>query len=240
MITDPIDTRFCESVIEQKRIEQAYARRHGHSRYRYSDPSHLLLVQERERKLLGILAKAGHFPFENRTVLEVGCGTGAWLRDFVRWGARPGNIWGVDLLPARIAEARELCPAGMTLQCQDATSLDVPDASFDLVLQSTVFSSILRADMKRRLAQEMRRVLRPEGLIIWYDFHVNNPWNPDVRGVGKAEIKDLFPGCDVSLQKLTLAPPIGRRVAPFSTTLYRALSCIKPLCSHYLGIISRS
>jgi ubiquinone/menaquinone biosynthesis C-methylase UbiE len=240
MITDPIDSRFCESVVEQERIEQAYARRDSHSRYRYSDPSHLLLVQERETKLLEALANTGRFSFESSTILEVGCGTGAWLRDFVRWGARPENIWGVDLLPGRIAEARELCPAGVTLQGQDATSLEVPDASFDLVLQSTVFSSILNSNMKRRLAQEMLRVLRPEGLIVWYDFHVNNPWNPDVRGVGKAEIKDLFPGCDISLQKLTLAPPIGRRVAPVSTSLYRALSCIRPLCSHYLGIISKS
>ena len=83
------------------------------------------------------------------------------------------------------------------------------------------------------------RVLRDKGLILWYDFHINNPRNPDVRGVGKREINRLFPNCKVSLQRLTLAPPIGRRVAPISTSLYKALSLIKPLCTHYLGIITK-
>jgi hypothetical protein len=34
----------------------------------------------------------------------------------------------------------------------------------------------------------MVRVLKPEGLILWYYYHVNNPSNPDVRGVKCREI----------------------------------------------------
>ena len=36
--------------------------------------------------------------------------------------------------------------------------------------------------MKQAVAEEMLRVLKPQGLILWYDYHVNNPWNKDVRG----------------------------------------------------------
>jgi ubiquinone/menaquinone biosynthesis C-methylase UbiE len=241
MATDPIDGKLNHiRAAELKRVEQAYARRRGHDRYTFSDPAYLLAVQERERKLLRLLANHGYTSLENTKVLEIGCGTGAWLRDFVRWGARPENILGVDLLPARIAQARESCPAGVTLKCQDATGLDVPDNSFDLVLQSTVFTSIVNPEMKRLLAQEMLRVLRQSGMIIWYDFRMNNPRNPDVQGVSRNEIARLFPNRNISLQKLTLAPPLGRSVAPISSSLYRALSCIKPLCTHYLGAIKKS
>jgi hypothetical protein len=36
-----------------------------------------------------------------------------------------------------------------------------------------------------------------------------------------------------------LAPPIGRPVALSSPTLYGALSRIKLLCSHYIGVIKK-
>jgi ubiquinone/menaquinone biosynthesis C-methylase UbiE len=228
------------SAHEVARIKAAYARRRNRALYSFFEPSYRLLAEEREHKLLQLLSKRGFLHLENTRILQVGCGTGAWLRDFIRWGARPENLWGVDLLPSRIAEGKKLSPAQMHLQCQNSANLEVPDGSFDLVFQATVFTSILDAEMKRLLAKEMIRVVQEKGLILWYDFHVNNPANPDVRGVGKSEIQQLFPNCKVSLQKLTLAPPIGRRIAPISTMLYRALSQIKPLCTHYLGIITKS
>ena len=60
----------------------------------------------------------------------------------------------------------------------------------------------------------MLRVLKPGGLILWYDFHVDNPHNRDVQGVRKREIFELFSGCDIRLHRITLAPPIVRLVAP--------------------------
>jgi ubiquinone/menaquinone biosynthesis C-methylase UbiE len=225
--------------LELRRIEQAYSRRQNNSRYTAQDRAHRLAVQEREAQFLQLLRTRGYGSLENTKILEVGCGGGVWLRSLIRWGAQPENLFGVDLLASRIAEARELCPAGVTLQCQDASTLNVPDESFDLVLQSTVFTSILNANLKLLLAREMLRVLRHRGLILWYDFRVNNPRNADVRGVDRREIAQLFPNCDISLRRLTLAPPLGRCVAPISSSLYRALARIKPLCTHYLGAISK-
>jgi ubiquinone/menaquinone biosynthesis C-methylase UbiE len=241
MTTDPIDDALNGTLSgELRRIEEAYVRRHPDSLYTFFNPAYLLTVQERNSKLLRLLADKGYSSLDNTKILEVGCGTGAWLRDFVRLGARPENIWGVDLLPTRIAEARELCPSAITLKCQDATRLEFADGSFDVVLQSTVFTSILNTDVKKLLANEMLRIVRQKGLIVWYDFHVDNPRNLDVQGIGRKEIFRLFPDCDIALQKLTLAPPVGRRVAPISPSLYRLLSGIKPLCTHYLGAITKS
>jgi ubiquinone/menaquinone biosynthesis C-methylase UbiE len=225
---------------ETSRICRVYSQRTDPSRYGFFHPSTLLASQERERKILAALARHGQRSLERRQVIEVGCGTGFWLREFVRWGARPENIFGVDLIPERIAEARALCPARVTLTCGSAEKLEFSAGSFDLVFQSTVFTSILEEMMKVKIAGEMLRVLRPGGLIVWYDFTVNNPWNSDVRGIPRREVKRLFPGCQFEFERLTLAPPMGRRIARFSSFLYRAVSAVKVFDTHCLAIIRKT
>jgi len=93
--------------------------------------------------------------------------------------------------------------------------------------------------MKQRIASEMLRVSRGGGLILWYDYHADNPWNPDVRGVKKPEIYCLFPGCRFDLQRITLAPPLSRSLAPYSWLLCCLLERIPWLCTHYLGVIQK-
>lgn len=229
-----------DSANELARICAAYSRRTDQSRYSLFDPAYLLASKECEEKILSALDRLGCIPLENKRILEIGCGTGYWLRQFVRWGSRPDNICGIDLLPERIAEATNLCPAGITLGCQNAAQLDYSTGTFDLVFQSTVFTSILSKHMKAQIAHEMLRVLRPDGTILWYDFTLNNPWNPDVRGVPRKEIMQLFPGGRFEFHRLTLAPPIGRRIARVSTLLYRALSAIKIFDTHCLGTIHKA
>jgi SAM-dependent methyltransferase len=227
-------------IAETERIRSAYAKRTSRSVYSMFEPAQMLAAQERETKLLKRLGAYGfQSTFEKARILEIVCGTGFWLREFLRWGALPENIFGIDLLPERIAVARCLCPSAVTLTCQSATDLRSLPCSFDLILQSTVFTSILEQQMKKQIASEMLRVLSPSGLIVWYDFHFSNPTNPDVRGIKRREIEELFPGCHIRLERMTLAPPLGRPIARVSTTLYRAASAIKLLCTHYLGIIRK-
>jgi SAM-dependent methyltransferase len=226
---------------EEARIRAAFARRlENDPRYSWFSPGHVFMVQERERRLLALLRQYGFDSLRTRKILEIGCGTGYWLREFIKWGARPENITGVDLLPERIVEAGILCPSQVTTICGSAGELGLPDRSYDLVLQSTVFSSILDSEMRRRVAGEMLRVLKPDGLVVWYDYHVNNPRNRDVRGVGKAEIRDLFPDSVLDLRPITVAPPLVRRLAPYSFLTCYLLGWIPWLCTHYLGVIRRT
>jgi ubiquinone/menaquinone biosynthesis C-methylase UbiE len=222
---------------EVERIRQAYSRRTDPAKY--SGPAHRLAIEELSQRLRSTLANRGYASLADARILEIGCGTGAWLRQFVDWGASPENICGVDLLSERIEKAKILCPAGIKLSCQNAARLPQPNGAFDLVLQSTVFTSILDPAMKQQVADEILRVLSPQGLILWYDFCLDNPRNPDVRGVPRSEISQHFPGCEIRLEKITLAPPLGRQVARFSRSLYKALSRAEILCTHYLGTISR-
>jgi len=224
---------------EESRIREAYARRRNGNLYSRFNPAYLLMVQEREQRFLSALARHGFAQLESRKILEIGCGTGDLLRDFIKWGARPENVIGIDLLHERVTAAMELCPKAMVICQGNAAKLQFPNETFDIVVQSTVFTSVLDLGMKRQMASEMCRVLKPDGLILWYDYHMNNPWNADVQGVKKREIHRLFPGCSIDLRRLTLAPPFARWIAPRSWLLAYLLERIPLLCTHYIGVIRK-
>jgi len=225
---------------EERRIHEAYARRRSGSLYSRFNHAYLFMVQEREQYFLKLLAYHGCAELKDKKILEIGCGNGDLLRDFIKWGARPENLIGIELIAERVAEAIQLCPKGVSIQKGNAADLQISDQSFDLVLQSTVFTSVLDSNTKKRIASEMLRVLKRNGLILWYDYHMNNPKNSDVRGVKIREIRRLFPDCDIRLQRITLAPPIARLLAPYSWLLCYFLSRIPWLCSHYIGVIRKN
>ena len=228
------------SEAEGARIREAYLRRKlsvPGDRYSVFKDENLIARQQLERETIGLLRKYGCAQLDQKRILEVGCGSGFWLRQFVQWGARPHNMFGVDLLPESIARGRELCPNGINLQCEDANSLSFERDFFDVVMQFTVFSSVLSQETQANLAKEMQRVMKPGGLILWFDFFMSNPKNHDVRGVTRRRIRQLFPECTLDLNRVILAPPIARFIAPLSPFVCRVLSMLSPLCTHYLGII---
>jgi ubiquinone/menaquinone biosynthesis C-methylase UbiE len=229
------------AAAEEARIRAAYARREeDDARYSWFNHAYQFMAQERERRVLALVDRCGITPLKSKTILEVGCGTGQWLRDFVKWGARPENITGIDLLPDRVSKARKLCPPGMRIHCGSAAELNFESEEFDLVFQSTVFTSILDQDLKQRIAAEMIRVVKFNGIILWYDYHVNNPRNSDVRGVKRKEIEQLFPGCRIELQRITIVPLLTRILAPYSYLACYLLAKVSPLCTHYLGVIRKA
>jgi ubiquinone/menaquinone biosynthesis C-methylase UbiE len=116
--------------------------------------------------------------------------------------------------------------------------LPFADSSFDILLSFTLFSSIRVPAMKASLAAEMLRVLRTGGFVLWYDFRVNNPRNPDVSGITKREVEVLFRGRRVELERITLAPPLARLVA-WSSPLLNALSSARFLRTHYFGLVAK-
>jgi len=227
---------------EEVRLRQVVTRRTQQlpqDLYSMTNPGQLYMLQERERRVLSLLRKNRSAILSTGRILDVGCGTGLWIRDLIRWGVNPARIAGVELLRERASEARRLCPAEVSIFCGNATTLAFPEHTFDLVIQSTVFTSILTREVQQDLAREMLRVLKPDGFILWYDFHMNNPGNADVRGVTSHEIRTLFPRCQVQLSRITLAPPLVRILAPVSWMACHLLSLVPFLCTHYLGIIRK-
>lgn len=200
--------------------------------YSLDRPANRFLRHGQERALRQALEALG--PLAEKRVLEVGCGSGNWLERLR--GAK--SLAGIDLDPGRAARAAARFP-GADIRAGDASRLPWESGSFDLVLQSTVFSSILDPGMRKAVASEMLRVLAPDGAILWYDFFVDNPANPHVRGVRRREIEALFPGCRISLRRATLAPPLARRIVPLSWTLASLLESLRVLDTHFFGVIRR-
>lgn len=231
--------RVERSRAEEARIRDAFGRRAGGWRYDWGNPAYVFAMHDLARRVLATLRRSGLWPLGGKRVLDIGCSTGYWLRSLIAWGAQPRHVVGIDLLHDRVFDAAKLAPRHMGLSWGSAVDLPFRSASFDLVLQFTVFTSILDPDFRRRVADEMVRVLKRDGAVLWYDFCVGNPRNPDVRAVKAAEVARLFPGCSVDLRRVTLAPPLSRLVAPLSWTLCTLLDLVPLLRTHYLGVIKR-
>ncbi len=221
-------------MTELQRIAERYARRDAGDRYSLLRPEVWQMWQERQRVLLKLLARRPGQPAEWRAT-EVGCGAGGNLLDLLRLGLMPAHLTGVELLPERLAAARAALPEGVTLLAGDASAAPVAPGSQDLVLQSTVFSSILDDALQQRVADAMWRWLKPGGAVVWYDFTVNNPRNPDVRGVPLRRVRALFPQGHFTARRVTLAPPLARALP----AAYGLLNAVPWLRTHRLVLIEK-
>ena len=103
-----------------------------------------------------------------RSILDIGCGTGAHARALIDAGFA---VDGIDLEPAFVEIARKKCPEGR-FETGDMMLLDVP-GRYDVV--ACLFSAIgyVRTESALRAAIDgMRRHLKDDGLVIvdpWFE-----------------------------------------------------------------------
>ena len=197
-------------------------------------------AQERQREMLQLFRQHGVTDLANLQVLEVGCGTGGNLLELLRMGCAPQHLAGIELLPERYAQARQVLPLAVRLHEGDALLADVPHASQEVVLVSTVFSSLLDPDFQQRLAAALWQWLRPGGAVLWYDFTYNNPRNPDVRGVPLRRVRELFPQGRITARRVTLAPPLARALVRVHPGLYGLFNSVPWLRTHILCWIEKT
>ncbi|HRI39822.1 MAG TPA: class I SAM-dependent methyltransferase, partial [Nitrospira sp.] len=105
---------------EEARIKSVYAQRQGSDRYSWFNPGYLFRLQALERELLANLRMHNYGNLGDKKVLEIGCGTGQWLREFIKWGVCPENLTGIDMLDDRVSQAKRLCPRGVQIHCGNA------------------------------------------------------------------------------------------------------------------------
>ncbi len=226
---------------DRERLRAEYARRAQDPRYQewYADTNaaNRLLEQERDAVIQELVRSHSALFSPDARILDIGCGA---RHELAKWRASVAekNLCGIDLLPTRVMRGRQVYPV-LPLVCGDAARLPFASHTFQLVTQFTVFTSILDAELKQHLAREMLRVLKPHGAILWYDYWFN-PTNPHTRGIPLREIRQLFPDCSLRVRRVTLAPPLARRVAPRSLKLCALLNRIPFLRSHYLIVLSQT
>ena len=104
-------------------------------------------------------------------VLDLGCGTGIAARAIAQRPGFKGSILGIDLSGYLIQAARgfaaeETLSDRVRFETGDSHTLGLAPGSFDAVVAHTLFSHL---DDPAQVLTEMRRVLRPEGLVGIFD-----------------------------------------------------------------------
>ncbi|GAA4853416.1 class I SAM-dependent methyltransferase [Luteimonas vadosa] len=92
---------------------------------------------------------------ENRQVLDIACGTGQWLGELARRGAKPS---GIDISSRAVELCRDRLPAG-DIREGVAEALPFADGTFDLV---TCLGSLEHFLDQPAALREMRRVAKPD------------------------------------------------------------------------------
>lgn len=102
-------------------------------------------------------------------ILDVGCGKGLFLKEFVRtlksrWNITPTRVTGLDLVRSPEDLFAEISNTFEFIQHDtDGNPLPFPDNSFDYVCCNHVLEHVFETE---QLVREFRRVLSPEGLCL--------------------------------------------------------------------------
>jgi ubiquinone/menaquinone biosynthesis C-methylase UbiE len=110
---------------------------------------------------LSRLPLAGH-----ECILDVGCGTGVLLERLAKTHPA-GLLVGIEPVPAMRDRAQSRLPAEIELREGWAEELPCDDAEFDVVVSCNMFHYVRQPE---RALSEMRRVLRPNGLLVLTDW----------------------------------------------------------------------
>ena len=181
-------------------LQSAYDEIADHYEKRTWFDQHILGVARLRRKLL---SKA------NGNILEVACGTGQNLPLF----APNSNITAVDLSPGMLEVAREnAIKHGLNADfaVMDAEKLEFPNGSFDTVV-STLSTCTFPNPVKA--LQEMKRVCRPDGLILLLEHgHSSVPWLAGLQDRNEYRHYQDHAGCRWNQDPLDLVQSAGIKV----------------------------
>lgn len=227
---------FNENLPEQERIRavyQAWLDKERSSTYAWHRPEIMAQDATRNRVAGEMLAQAIGADLSGTRIVDVGCGAGSFLRRLIDWGADPCRLVGTEYQHERLEQARLRSAPGVHWHLGD---LDfAADASFELAVANTVFSSILEPGARAALAAEMWRTVMPGGWCMVFDFRYNNPNNQQVRRVDWRELRGYWPTPVFQHRTLLLAPPISRRLARAPRLAGELLAALAPvLRSHFI------
>jgi ubiquinone/menaquinone biosynthesis C-methylase UbiE len=217
---------------ERQRVGEAYERYEGSGRMRRKwsadNPGNMAIRAALTAKLLDAIGDR----LAVGDALDLGCGTGWWLRTLAESGIAPQRLHGAEILAARAAAARKAVP-GADIREADARALPFDDHYFDAVTMICLLSSLGDREGILRALGEARRVLRRGGLLLVYEPRVPNPLNRGTRFVSRRVLREAL-GPGFSSEPLTVLPPLVRAMERAIPGSYRRLAQIGPLLTHRL------
>lgn len=154
----------------------------------FSDPiaAYEEMGAQTKQALLGLLPDG--WSFEDKRVLDFGCGAGRTLRHFLA-EADGAELWGADQDAASIDWIQaNLSPPLNAWRCSHGPPIGLPLGSFDLIWAISVFTHLTVGSIPWLL--ELHRLLKDDGLLIatyygrWNsDFLAEEPWEEDRVGM---------------------------------------------------------
>ncbi|MFH1510024.1 MAG: class I SAM-dependent methyltransferase [Candidatus Nealsonbacteria bacterium] len=106
---------------------------------------------------------------DNEKVLDLGCGNG---RLYELFQEKTIDYYGVDFSEKLIEIAKKRYPQ-FKFQVADALNLPFPADYFDKVFSIAVLHHIPSKELRLKFLQEIKRVLKPEGILILSVWHFN-------------------------------------------------------------------
>jgi ubiquinone/menaquinone biosynthesis C-methylase UbiE len=173
-------------------------------------------------------------------ILDVGCGSGAGILQFLRLGFDPSKLVGVDMDEGRISEARCLLPH-VNFYCASADSMPFGDQSFDVVFESTMLGTLSSLPLLRSIAAEMIRVTKRGGFLVLSDWRYSKKGSGVKTAISRSQLNELFSigsrTTFVAKEDGALIPPLGRRISKAAPALYFLFQRLFPLASGQLTTV---
>lgn len=165
--------------------------------------------REKTLELAGL--KAGE------SVLDVGCGTGTLAIAAKRHVGSAGQVYGVDASPEMITRARKKAKkaaADVAFENAFVENLPFPDATFDVVLSTTMLHH-LPDKARRRCLREVARVLKPAGRFLAVDFggpvSERRSWVAKFHRHGRIDLGRLTPLVSEAGLQIVESGPMAQR-----------------------------
>lgn len=191
-------------------VRQSYqARANDETRYNSLKPVVVAQAGERRNVLTRLISNHLHVALPDARILDVGCGDGRDLNEFLWLGASAELLAGNDLQDERLAVARRRVPETVKLESGDIRRTSFKPESFDLATLFVVLMTILDDETRADVCRHVFSLVKPGGLLVVSDPIIRNPRNPDVVRITESELVKTLGVEPVYKKRLYLLPPFS-------------------------------